>query len=135
MEYGIGAVQFSDGELYRPQVVEINRLEGMKAEEIAYLQLNNTAIASSVLGTVATFSGATLATVPAGFAALTKNDFEVYINGRRVPVQQISSVSQTGTDVSNYAIEVTIDTATFFEKVGAVLEIEDEVVLEGKFNT
>ena len=66
MGYGIGAVQFSDGELYRPQVVEVNRLEGMKAEEIVYLQLNNTAIASSVLGTVATFSGATLATVPAG---------------------------------------------------------------------
>ena len=135
MGYGIGAVQFSDGELYRPQVVEVNRLEGMKAEEIVYLQLNNTAIASSVLGTVATFSGATLATVPAGFAALTKNDFEVYINGRRVPVQQISSVSQTGTDVSNYAIEVTIDTATFFEQAGAVLETEDEIVLVGKFNT
>ena len=59
----------------------------------------------------------------------------MYINGRRVPVQQISSVSQTGTDVSNYAIEVTIDTATFFEQAGAVLETEDEIVLVGKFNT
>ena len=135
MGYGIGAVQFSDGELYRPQIVQATRVDGMKAEEIAYVQLNNTTIADSVSGVVASFSGTVFASVPSGFAALTKNDFEVYINGRRVPVQQISSISQAGTDISNYAIEVTVDTAAFFEQAGAVLENEDEVVLVGKFNT
>lgn len=135
MGYSIGAVQFSDGELYRPQIIETTRVEGMKAAEIAYVQLNNTAIADSVTGQVATFDGAVFATVPTGFAALTNNDFEVYVNGRRVPVQQVTSITQTGTSGVDYALEVTVNTAAFFEQAGAVFESDDEVVLVGKFNT
>lgn len=135
MGYSIGAVQFGDGELYRPQVVQATRVEGMKAAEIAYVQLNNTAIADTVSGQLATFDGATFATVPTGFAALTKNDFEVYVNGRRVPVQQVSSITQAGTSALDYALEVTVDTAAFFEQAGATFESNDEVVLVGKFST
>ena len=50
MAYKIGAVQFSDGDLYRPQVFNISRVDGMTAEEIAFTQLNNTAIADSIAG-------------------------------------------------------------------------------------
>jgi len=134
MAYKIGSVQFVDGELYRPQVIQTTTVEGMKPEEIAFVRLNNTAIANSVSGQVATFTGKVKATPPAGFAALTVNDFEVYINGRRVPSSQVTSITQLGTGVLDYAIEVTIDTPGFFEQTGAVLESSDEVVLVGKFS-
>jgi hypothetical protein len=134
MAYKIGSVQFVDGELYRPQVIQTTTVEGMKPEEIAFVRLNNTAIANSVSGQVATFTGKVKATPPTGFAALTVNDFEVYINGRRVPSSQVTSITQLGTGVLDYAIEVTIDTPSFFEQAGAVLESSDEVVLVGKFS-
>jgi len=135
MGYSIGAVQFADGELYRPQVIELTRVEGMKAQEIAYVQLNNTAIADFSSGQVATFEGAIIATPPAGFAAVAISDFEVYVNGRRVPSQQIVSIEQVGIDLTSYAIEVTIDTDNFFEGTDVDLISTDEVVLVGKFNT
>jgi hypothetical protein len=134
MSYAIGSVQFVDGELYRPQVIETTRVEGMKPEEIVFVRLNNTAIASSVSGQTATFTGKVLATPPTGFAALTKDDFEVYLNGRRVPSSQVTSITQLGTGVLDYAVEVIIDTPAFFEQAGAVLESRDEVVLVGKFS-
>jgi len=55
-------------------------------------------------------------------------DFEVYINGRRVPASQVTSITQVGVD-----IVVVLDVAGFFEQVGAVLESTDEVLLIGKF--
>lgn len=131
MAYKIGAVQFSDGDLYRPQVFSVTRTEGMTALEIAFVQLKNTAIADTVSGQVATFTGKTLATPPPGFAALTKSDFEVYVNGRRIPELQVTSIVQAS---SGIAIEVTVDTAAFFEITGGVFEDNDEVVLVGKFN-
>jgi len=131
MAYKIGAVQFSDGDLYRPQVIETTRVDGMTAQEIAFTQLNNTAIADTLNQLVATFTGKVIATPPPGFAALTANDFEVYINGRRVPSSQVTSLVQAS---SGIAIEVTIDVPTFLDEVGAVLQQDDEVVLVGKFN-
>lgn len=104
-------------------------LEGMTAEEIAYVSLRNTAIASTLSGTTATFSSKTIATPPSGFSAVTKEDFEVYINGRRVPSTQITSISQSGSD-----IQAIIDVAGFFEESGAVFESTDEVLLIGKFS-
>jgi hypothetical protein len=129
-----GSVQFVDGELYRPQVFEVNRVEGMKPEEIAFVRLNNTAIATSTSGQIAYFNGAVMATPPTGFNALTVDDFEVYLNGRRVPASQVTSIVQQGTSSLDYAIAVTIDTPGFFETSGAVLETGDEVVLVGKFS-
>lgn len=129
-----GSVQFVDGELYRPQVFEVSRVEGMKPEEIAFVRLNNTAIATSISGQVAYFAGSVLATPPTGFASLTVNDFEVYINGRRVPASQVDSIVQQGTSALDYSIAVTIDVPGFFETPGAVLETGDEIVLVGKFS-
>ena len=134
MSYRIGSVQFVDGELYRPQVIETTRVEGMKPEEIVFVRLNNTAIADTVSSQIATFTSKVKATPPTGFDPLTVDDFEVYINGRRVPSSQVTSITQLGTGILDYAIEVTIDTPAFFEQAGAVLESADEVVLVGKFN-
>jgi len=134
MSYTIGSVQFVDGELYRPQVIETTRVEGMKPEEIVFVRLNNTAIADTVSSQIATFTSKVKATPPTGFDPLTVDDFEVYINGRRVPSSQVTSITQLGTGILDYAIEVTIDTPAFFEQAGAVLESADEVVLVGKFN-
>jgi hypothetical protein len=134
MSYKIGSVQFVDGELYNPQIIETTRVEGMKPEEIVFVRLNNTAIASSVANQTATFTGKVMATPPTGFDPLTVDDFEVYINGRRVPSSQVTSITQIGTGVLDYAIEVVINVPAFFEQAGAVLESRDEVVLVGKFN-
>lgn len=134
MAYKIEAVQFVDGELYRPQVIEMTRVEGMKAEEILFVQLNNTAIADITNGYTATFTGKILATPPTGFLPLSTSDFEVYLNGRRVPASQITSITQIGVDLNTYAIELVVDVPAFFENASAVFEANDEVILIGKFN-
>lgn len=131
MAYKIGATQFSDGDLYRPQVIQTTRVDGMTATEIAFVQLNNTAIANTLNQNIAVFTDKVIATAPAGFTPVGKDDFEVYVNGRRVPASQVTSVIQAS---SGIAIEVTIDIATFLQDPVAVLEQDDEVVLVGKFN-
>jgi hypothetical protein len=134
MAYKIGSVQFVDGELYRPQIIQVTKVEGMKPGEIVFVRLNNTAIANSVSGQVALFTGKVKATPPTGFDPLTVDDFEIYINGRRVPSSQVTSITQLGTSMLDYAIQVTIDTPAFFEVPAAVLAASDEVVIVGKFN-
>lgn len=131
MAYKIGGVQFSDGDLYRPQVFSISRTEGMTAAEIAFVQLRNTAIADILTGQVATFTGRVIASPPAGFTALGITDFDIYVNGRRVPSSQVISIEQTSVGTS---IEVTVNIPAFLNEVGAVFENDDEVVLVGKFN-
>lgn len=99
----------------------------LSAEEITYISAKSTAIADVKSGQLATFNGKSFLTSPAGFPSLTAEDFEVYINGRRVPSSQIDSIVESGGN-----IEVTIDVPGFFEQPGAVLETEDEVLLVGK---
>jgi len=118
------ATRFADNELNRPQVFR----EGMEIEEIIYLSTNSTAIASSLSGTVATFTGFNILTPPEDFPAITKDDFEVYLNGRRFPSSQINSISQQGT-----AIEVDVDLSTFLETPGSTFEADDQILLTGKF--
>jgi hypothetical protein len=101
----------------------------LRPEELTYLTLKNAAIADSKTGTSATLSNRTIATPPAGYNAVTVQDFEVYINGRRVPASQVTSVTQVGTDIL-----VVIDVPGFFEEAGAVLESTDEVLVVGKFS-
>ena len=101
----------------------------LKPEELTFLTLKNAAIADSKTGTSATLSNKTIATAPAGYSAPTVQDFEVYINGRRVPASQVTSVTQVGSDIL-----VVIDVPGFFEQVGAVLESDDEVLVVGKFS-
>ena len=101
----------------------------LSTEDITYLTLKNAAIADSKSGSSATFTGRIIATPPTGYPAPGIQDFEVYINGRRVPASQVTSVTQI-----SGAILVTLDTAGFFEQPGAVLESADEVLLIGKFS-
>ena len=68
-------------------------------------------------------------TPPAGFSGPSITDFEVYINGRRVPNSQINSIVQSGND-----IVVTVDVPAFLETPGAIFEQDDQVLLIGKFN-
>lgn len=123
-----GAVRFYDGQLNSTQLVS-EIVAGMTAAEIVYVSLRNAGIATTKSGGTATFTGRTIATPPSGFAAITTKDFEVYVNGRRVPDSQITSVTQVSVN-----IEVLLDVAGFFEQAGAVLEAADEVLLIGKFN-
>lgn len=99
----------------------------LTSAEIIFINAKSTAIADTKSGQLATFIGKSFLTPPTGFPSLTVEDFEVYINGRRVPSSQVSSIIETGNN-----IEVTIDVPGFFEQPGAVLEAEDEVLLVGK---
>ena len=123
-----GAVRFYDGQLNSTQIVS-EIVAGMTAAEIVYVSLRNAAIATSKANGIAIFANHTIATPPAGFVAITTKDFEVYINGRRVPDSQINYIMQVGIN-----IEVSIDVAGFFEQAGAALVAADEVLLIGKFN-
>ena len=100
----------------------------LNAADITYLTLKNAAIASSKTNSSATFANRTITTAPAGYPSPGIQDFEVYINGRRVPASQVTSISQTGAD-----IVAVLDVAGFFEIPGAVLQSSDEVLLIGKF--
>ena len=117
------AVRFYDGQLNTPI------LAGMTTEEILYVSLRSAAVANSIDGNTATFLNKTIATAPIGFAPVSEADFEVYFNGRRVPLHQIISILQVDAD-----IVVTIDVPAFLEAAGAVIEPEDEILLIGKFS-
>ncbi len=101
----------------------------LSTEDITYLTLKNAAIANSKSSSSATFTSRTIATAPAGYPSPGVQDFEVYINGRRVPASQVTSVSQVGADII-----VVLDVAGFFEEPGAVLAGTDEILLIGKFS-
>lgn len=124
----VSNVRFYDTALTRTTTTTIE-FEGMTAEEITYVSLRNTAIAASKSGTQATFTGVTIATPPTGFAAINKGDYEVFINGRRVPSTQFDLPTQSGSDIL-----LTVDLPAFFEQGSAVFESGDEVILIGKFS-
>lgn len=100
--------------------------EGMSYDEIRYLSLQNSAIASAVTATTATFTDVQIANdlVPTGFVSIGKNDFQVFVNGQYIPVNQVDSIVQDGNN-----IVVTLDT------VGMQYQLQPtfEVVLVGKF--
>lgn len=95
---------------------------GMTAQQIAYVGLSSTAIADSVSSTVATFLNKTITAVPAGFAPLGEEDFQVYVNG-----VFISGANRT-TAQSGANIIVT------FNDLGFNLDSTDQVVLVGKYS-
>lgn len=101
----------------------------LKQDELTYLTIRNATIANNKTGTSATFNSKTIVTPPAGYPPITVEDFEVYINGRRVPSSQVTSVSQVGSDIL-----AVLDIPAFFEQPGAVLESSDEVLLVGRFS-
>lgn len=95
---------------------------GMNADELAFVSLNTTAIASSVTPTVATFTGVSFATAPAGFT-VSEDSFTVYVNGVAIPSSQRTTAEVSGN------ITVTFNT----DAIGYAMRPEFEVVLVGKF--
>ena len=94
---------------------------GMTAEQITYVGLSNSAIADTVVGTVATFNGHTIATAPEGFT-VGQEDFKVFINGQFISTN-LRTVTQSGPNiiVTLSGLEYPVDS-------------NDQVVLVGKFN-
>lgn len=114
-------------------VNQINIEESMTNEQKAYLGLNkayssnNTSVvvtqAAPSVSASLVWESRTLATPPAGFPALTKTDFTLFINGVVVEPDAIDSITQTGSDVEvifNNGLEYTI-------------EVSDEFTITGKF--
>ena len=95
---------------------------GMTAEQIAFVGLSNTALANPVSHPTATFQNHTIATPPMDFAALTEGDFQVYINGIMIPVEN-RSTSQVGLDI-----------VVSFNDLGFTLDPTDQIILVGKFS-
>ena len=99
--------------------------KGMSVEEIAFVSLSNSAIASSQTTNTATFTDVQIAQAPLGFTPVSTIDFSVYINGQYVPKDQIISVTQVGND-----IVATVDTNALQYNILPNFE----VLLVGKFN-
>lgn len=95
---------------------------GMTAAEIAFVGLNTTAIASSITSPIATFSTRTIATPPTGFAAITQDDFRVFINGQFISTN-LRTVAQSGSDIT-----------VTFSGLEYPIDSQDQVVLVGKFS-
>ena len=119
------SVRFADAQLNEPQIIT----NGMTPEEIIYITTRNAAVADTLAGSTATFNNVTILTAPSGFSAPTSDDFEVYLNGRRIPASQVTSVTQSGNN-----IEAVIDIAAFLETPGAILTPGDQILLIGKFS-
>jgi hypothetical protein len=99
---------------------------GMTTEQIAYISLNNTAIATGPDITdqvTAVFTGRSFALPPTGFI-ISQESFSIYINSTYIPNSQ-RTVSEVGGD-----IVVVFDTASIKYTLSGV----DEVVMVGKFN-
>jgi hypothetical protein len=97
---------------------------GMTAEQITYVGTQSTAIANPNTASTVLFTDKTISTPPAGFPTLTQGDFQVYINGVIIPVENRTvTLPQVGT-----TIEVT------FINLGFTLDSSDEVVIVGKFS-
>jgi hypothetical protein len=99
---------------------------GMTTEQIAYISLNNTAIATGPDITdqvTAVFTGRSFAIPPTGFT-ITQESFSIYINSTYIPNSQ-RTVSEVGGD-----IVVVFDTTS----IKYTLSGADEVVMVGKFN-
>lgn len=120
-----GVVRFADSELNRPQVFR----DGMTVEEIVYVSTNSAATTTNFTGNTAIFNNQTILTAPVGFTGPSLEDFEVYLNGRRIPTSQVTSVTQQGAD-----IHVVVNVAAFLVAPGAIFEAGDQVLLIGKFN-
>lgn len=96
---------------------------GMTAEQIAYVGLQSTALADTKTASSATFLNKTIATPPAGFPTLTPQDFQIFINGVAVPTNNITSITQVGSDI-----------IVAFVDLGFSLDSLDQVLLVGKFS-
>ena len=96
---------------------------GMTTDQIAYVGMSNTALADAVLGLVAAFGGHVIATPPLGFPALNEGDFQVYINGVMIPIEnRTTTLPQVGPDI-----------IVTFNDLGFTLDTTDQIIIVGKF--
>ncbi len=95
---------------------------GMTEEQITYVGLQSTALADSTVKDTATYFNRSIAVPPTGFSAPTEGEFQVYINGILIPIEN-RSTNQNGVN-----IEIT------FKDLRFNLEPSDQIVLIGKFN-
>ena len=95
---------------------------GMTAEQIAFVGMQSTALADSVTITTATFNSKTIPTPPVGFPAIDQEDFQVYVNGVLIPIDN-RTVAQSGVNI-----------LVTFINLGYNIEAADQIILIGKFS-
>ena len=125
------SVRFYDQAMTKLNTINIE--ESMTAEQKLYLGLNkayssNNKTASVIaaapgISAEVSFADLTFATPPAGFPALTKTDFNLFINGVLVESDAIDSIIQVDTTV-----EVTLNSTLNFN-----IDSTDEFMITGKF--
>lgn len=100
--------------------------EAMSPEQKEYTALNNAFSSNnttvSVSNPVVTFQGVSFATVPAGFPAVQKDDFTVFVNGIAAEVDAIDSITDDGSNVI----------ITFNSNLNFDLDSDDEFMITGK---
>ena len=97
---------------------------GMTAAEIAFVGMQSTALADSITIDTATFNSKTIPTPPAGFPAIGQEDFQVYVNGVLIPIDNRTvTLPQVGVNI----------TVTFIN-LGYNIEAADQIILIGKFS-
>lgn len=100
--------------------------EAMSPEQKEYTALNNAFSSNnttvSVSDPVVTFQGISFATVPAGFPAVQKDDFTVFVNGIASEIDAIDSITDDGSNVI----------ITFNSNLNFTLDSDDEFMITGK---
>lgn len=100
--------------------------EAMSPEQKAYTALNNAFTSNNTTVTVShpavTFENISFASVPAGFPAVQKDDFTVYVNGVASEIDAIDTITDDGTNVI----------ITFNSNLNFELDSDDEFMITGK---
>jgi hypothetical protein len=97
---------------------------GMTAEQITYVGMQSTALADSFTIDTATFNSKTIPTPPTGFPAIGQGDFQVYVNGVLIPVDNRTiTLPQVGVNI-----------VVTFINLGYNIEAADQIILIGKFS-
>ena len=100
--------------------------EAMSPEQKAYTALNNAFSSNnttvSVSDPVVTFQDISFAAIPAGFPAVQKDDFTVYVNGIAAEIDAIDSITDDGSNVI----------ITFNSNLNFTLDSDDEFMITGK---
>jgi hypothetical protein len=97
---------------------------GMTAEQITYVGMQSTALADSFTSNTATFNSKTIPTPPTGFPAIGQEDFQVYVNGVLIPIDNRTvTLPQVGANI-----------VVTFNNLGYNIEAADQIILIGKFS-
>ena len=100
----------------------VGRKEGMTIEQIEFVALNTTILASTVTTDLATFNNKAFTIPPEGFT-ITQESFTVYINGIAIPTNA-RTVAEDGSNIT-----ITFNSS----ELGYSVDDEDQVLMTGKF--